>query len=186
MNNLYTVKQVAELLGVSKQAVQKVINKKNIECKYVEKNTYFYSYNDIVSVILKIDRNFDISLLNKVVNTSTTETTTTANSTTKNDNLKHNPDEDIDSSPPTQQEKGDNADNENNDNRQLIEVLENTIALFQNQLIEKDKQIEELTKIIQADKIIQAEQIKSITALTEENQKKKSFFHKLFNKNKQN
>ena len=73
MEKLYTVKELAELLKVSKPTVQRAINAAAIEAdKEDNKHSRFYSYEKAVQIIAAINADFDISLL--AHQTETTET----------------------------------------------------------------------------------------------------------------
>lgn len=62
----YTVKEIAELLEVSKPTVQKIINENFIEADKIEKNKFrYYSYDKVVFIIGKIKPEFDLSILSK-------------------------------------------------------------------------------------------------------------------------
>lgn len=62
----YTVKEIADLLGVSKPTVQKVFNENFIEPDKIEKNKFrYYSYDKTVLVIEKLKPDFDFSILPK-------------------------------------------------------------------------------------------------------------------------
>lgn len=73
MEKLYTVKEIAELLKVSKPTVQRAINAAAFEAdKEDNKHSRFYSYEKAVQIIAAINADFDISLL--AHQTETTET----------------------------------------------------------------------------------------------------------------
>lgn len=63
---MFTVKQIADLLGVSKPTVQKVINENFIEADKIEKNKFrYYSYDKTTFVIRILNPDFDFSTLPK-------------------------------------------------------------------------------------------------------------------------
>lgn len=184
-NNEFTVKQIAEVIGVSKQAVQKVINKNNISYDSIDKNRQIYNYETAVIIISLMRDDFDFSKLKKVVDTPQTANQKNDNLTTENENQPPTTKGDPLSSAPENENKTDNSatttDNQQTTENQVIEILRQTIDTLQNQLIEKDKQIENLTKIIQAEQI---KVVKAIPEIIEEHErkKKKGFFNKLFSK----
>lgn len=70
MEKLFTVKEIAELLGVSKPTVQRAINTAAIEADTEDnKHTRSYCYDKTVSIIKSIDANFDLSVLAKQTDT---------------------------------------------------------------------------------------------------------------------
>ena len=80
----YTVKEIAELLEVSKPTVQKVVNDLSLEPVRIEKNKYrFYSYADTVGIIKVIKSDFDFSKLQSVFEKSPNETAKPQDSTEK-------------------------------------------------------------------------------------------------------
>ena len=61
MENLYTVKGIAELLNVSKPTIQRYINTAAIEPDKEENQCRYYSYDKAVEIIKAINAEFDIS-----------------------------------------------------------------------------------------------------------------------------
>ena len=62
----YTVKDIAELLQVSKPTIQKAINDLQIEPDRIEKNKYrLYSEADAAAIIHCVRPDFDLSVLRK-------------------------------------------------------------------------------------------------------------------------
>lgn len=60
----YTVKEIAELLEVSKPTVQRAINKLSIEASLVEKNKYrYYDYEHVRVIIEAIKPDFDFAVI---------------------------------------------------------------------------------------------------------------------------
>jgi excisionase family DNA binding protein len=63
---MYTVKEIADLLGTSKPTVQKVINENFIEYDRIEKNKFrYYSYEKTIFIIRIIKPDFNFSNLPK-------------------------------------------------------------------------------------------------------------------------
>ena len=119
----YTVKEIADLLGVSKTTIQKAIKAAAIDYDYVERNKYFYKLDKVKEIISSIRPDFDFTKL--------------ANSQTETDNQ--------------------------TDNSQTGEIaaLHRLIDLVQQQLAEKDKQLEIKDKQIAAlnDRLAEAMQL---------------------------
>ena len=61
----YSVKEIADILGVSKTAIQKHIKAYNISYDYVDKNKYFYSKEKTIAIIKGIRTDFNISEIDK-------------------------------------------------------------------------------------------------------------------------
>lgn len=61
MEKLYTVKEIAELLNVSKPTIQRYINTAAIEPDKEENQCRYYSYDKAVEIIKAVNAEFDIS-----------------------------------------------------------------------------------------------------------------------------
>ena len=62
----FTVKQIAELLSVSKPTVQKAIKELAIEPERAQNNNRrYYSYADTVAIIKAVNPSYDFSLLSE-------------------------------------------------------------------------------------------------------------------------
>ena len=73
MDKLYTVKEIADLLQVSKPTVQRAINAAGIEAdKEDNKHSRFYSVEKARQIILSINADFDVASLAKQTDTSET------------------------------------------------------------------------------------------------------------------
>ena len=59
----YTVKEIADILGVSKTTVQKAIKAAAIEFDKVEKNRQYYSFEKTKQIIVKVNKDFDLGTL---------------------------------------------------------------------------------------------------------------------------
>jgi len=133
----YTVKEIAEILEVSKPTVQKVINDLSIEPVRVEKNKYrFYSYADTVGVIKSIKSDFDFEKLQNVSEKPQNETAKQPNFSEK---------------PQNEDEKPQNttAKQPNTAKSDELEVIKSMLSLIQEQLKEKDNQLAIKDKQIQ-------------------------------------
>lgn len=147
----YTVKEIADLLGVSKTTIQKAIKAADITYDYVERNKYFYKCEKVKQIISSIRPDFDFSQL-------ANSPTETDNSQTQADNQTDNLRNETDNS----QTQAANSQTET-DNSQTGEIaaLHRLIDLVQQQLAEKDKQLEIKDKQIAAlnDRLAEAMQL---------------------------
>lgn len=116
---LYTVKDIAEIIEVSKPTVQKIINDLQIEPVSIEKNKFrLYSVEDTGKIISSIRQDFDFAAYRKA--------------TEKPQSDCDKPQNDTDKLPK------DTAKTQN-DSQMLL--LESILTTLQGQLAEKDKQI---------------------------------------------
>jgi len=128
----YTVKQIADLLKVSKTTVQKYIKAAAIKYDYVEYNKQFYSYEKAKGIIKGIRENFDFSALdteNQVENSTTKTENQVENSTTKTENSQ----EKTENSPP----KTENSTTEQDTTNRMLDMLQKEIE-------KKDQEIKDL------------------------------------------
>ena len=85
---MYTVKQIADLLGKTKPTVQKVINENFIEADKIEKNKFrYYSYEKTVFIIRVIDPDFNFSKLPQNTEKSPKNTANKLTSTVMSSNI---------------------------------------------------------------------------------------------------
>ena len=70
----FTVKEIADILKVSKTTVQKAIKAANISYDYIERNRQYYSMEKTRQIVLSIRADFDFSLLESQLANSQTET----------------------------------------------------------------------------------------------------------------
>lgn len=137
----YTVKQIADMLGVSKPTVQKVINSKDIEADRVEKNKYrYYSAEKAKEIIKELSPDFDFSVLSKTTANTENETAndrkTTENETANTENTANS--------------------TANTANPAITEKL---VELLQRELESKNKQIDDLNaRLAEAMRAIDQEQ----------------------------
>lgn len=191
----YTVKEIADLLKVSKTTIQKAIKAAAIEYDYIEKNRQYYTAAKAKEIILIVRPSFEFALLENETENLTTKTENSCENQTEN--LK------------TQTEKS-TTQTENLKttlHSEEIATMNRMLEMIQKQLDEKDKQLEmkdkqiqdlsdrlaeamQLTKgqqyIAAADKtaqLIEAEQQQADEIIeTAAEHPKKSFFSKLFGK----
>lgn len=147
----YTVKQIAELLKVSKPTVQKTINALSIApAKRENNNRAYYSQEDTVTIIKSIDHGFDVSVLQEPDDEPPSETAKPQNYA------------EITEKPPSeaQNNEGETAKTEKPPSEE-IELLRNMLGVIQEQLKEKDKQLAVKDKQIQdlSDRLAEAMQL---------------------------
>lgn len=119
MDKLYTVKEIAELLQVSKPTVQRAINAAAIVAdKEDNKHSRFYSLEKARQIILSIDAGFDVAVL-----ATQTETTETFGET------------------PPQTPQNEATQTETPPQTGEYELVKSMLATMQEQLAAKDKQI---------------------------------------------
>lgn len=200
----YTVKQIADLLKVSKTTVQKYIKAAAIKYDYVEYNKQFYSYEKAKGIIKGIRENFDFSALdteNQVENSTTKTENQTENSTTKAENS---------------QEKTENSTTKTENSTTGQDTTSRMLDMLQKEIEKKDQEIKDLREkldkaydriadmadkaqyITAADKTAlimdkkQQQEAEPTAARSEQEgveqpqqpKEKKGFFKRLFNKNK--
>jgi len=119
MDKFYTVKEIAELLQVSKPTVQRAINAAGIEAdKEDNKHSRFYSLEKAKQIILSINADFDVASL-----ATQTETTETFGET------------------PPQTPQNDATQTETPPQTGDLELVKAMLTTLQGQLAAKDKQI---------------------------------------------
>ena len=119
MEKFYTVKEIAELLQVSKPTVQRAINAAGIEAdKEDNKHSRFYNYEKTIAVIRSINAEFDVSVVSPH-----TETGETFGETTQ------------------QEAKNEATHTETPTQTSELELVKSMLATIQEQLAIKDKQI---------------------------------------------
>lgn len=153
MNDL-TVREIADILKVSKTTVQKAIKAAAISCDYVERNRQYYKSDKAKQIILSIRADFDISSLEnsqtKTENSQTDTENQTANSQTQTEKAK------------TKTENSQTeTENSQTSKSEEIAALHRLIDLVQLQLAEKDKQLAVKDKQIQdlSDRLAEAMQL---------------------------
>ena len=138
MDKLYTVKEIADLLQVSKPTVQRAINAAGIEAdKEDNKHSRFYSVEKARQIILSINADFDVASLAKQTDTSETFGET-PQQTPQNDATQSE----------TPQQTGD------------LELVKAMLTTLQGQLAAKDKQIAALEEQL----VVKDRQIKDYSA----------------------
>ena len=130
--NDYTVKDLANLLGVSKTAIQKHIKSKSVQYDYIERNKQFYSYSKAKDIIKSIRPNFDFSKL-EVENH-------TENSTTQTDNQVEISEAKTENS--ATETKNSTTDIENSKTKlDNLETITRMLDMLQKEMEKKDKEL---------------------------------------------
>ena len=133
----FTVKEIADLLEVSKPTVQKAITEASIDPVRIEKNKYrMYSYADTVAIIKAVKSDFDFSVIAKFGGKSQSETAKPQD----NSQISQNETEE----PQNQTEKS-----QNTAKSEELELMRSMLSLIQEQMKEKDKQLAIKDKQIQ-------------------------------------
>ena len=123
---MFTVKEIANFIGVSKPTVQKVINENFIEADKIEKNKFrYYSYEKTVFIIRLLKPDFDFSILPK-------NTEKELKNTEKPQNIPQDPLETIEKS------------QSNEHTERLITLIEQQLNEKNRLLAQKDKEIQEI------------------------------------------
>ena len=169
----YTIKDLAELLDVSKTTVSRAMKDIDVSYDYIEKNRQMFNYETAVNIISYINKNFDFSKIE-------TPQQENHNTATKSQRKRNTSQQKPQQTATTQQEIKEIAKSQ----QQIISILENTIKSLESQLSEKDRQINNLTQLLFAEQVNNG---KVIAELTQEHQqqenKKKGLFSRLFSRN---
>ena len=131
----YTVKEIADILGVSKTTVQKAIKAAAIEFDKVEKNRQYYSFEKTKQIIAKVNKDFDLGTLQVGLEVE--------NSPTKTENQTENSQILTENSP----------------------TIEKALEILEKQLDEKDSTIKDLQEKLAAAYSQISEQSKTIADL---------------------
>jgi predicted DNA-binding protein YlxM (UPF0122 family) len=147
----FTVKEIADILRVSKTTVQKAIKAAGITYDYIERNKQYYSMEKTRKIVFLIRADFDFAIFENKL----------ANSQAKTKNQGENPQTEIDKSPIEIENSAYETNNSQNHNKSEIAALHKLIDLVQKQLEEKDKQLAIKDKQIQdlSDLLAQAMQL---------------------------
>ena len=137
MEKLYTVKEIAELLNVSKPTIQRYINTAAIEPDKEENQCRYYSYDKAVEIIKAVNAEFDISRIAADHEAPQNDAPQTATPPQNAQNTAPEPQNDA----PQTATPPQNAE---------IEILKSVIATIQEQLVIKDKQIANMDRQIAA------------------------------------
>ena len=145
----YTVKEIADILGVSKTTVQKAIKAAAIEFDKVEKNRQYYSFEKTKQIIVKVNKDFDLGTLQVGLEVE--------NSPTKTENQTENS-QILTENSPTESENS-KTQTENSP------TIEKALEILEKQLDEKDSTIKDLQEKLAAAYSQISEQSKTIADL---------------------
>ena len=127
MEKLYTVKEIADLLSVSKPTIQRYINTAAIEPDKEENQCRYYNFDKAIKIIKAVNAEFDISRIAADHEAPQNDAPQTATA----------PQNDV----PQAATPPQNAE---------IDILKSVIATIQEQLVIKDKQIANMDRQIAA------------------------------------
>ena len=145
----YTVKEIADILGVSKTTVQKAIKAAAIVFDKVEKNRQYYSFEKTKQIIAKVNKDFDLGTLQVGLEVE--------NSPTKTENQTENS-QILTENSPTESENS-KTQTENSP------TIEKALEILEKQLDEKDSTIKDLQEKLAAAYSQISEQSKTIADL---------------------
>ena len=135
MEKLYTVKEIADLLSVSKQTIQRYINTAAIEPDKEENQCRYYNFDKAVKIIKAVNAEFDISRIAADHEAPQNDAPQTATPPQNAQNAATEPQNDA----PQTATPPQNAE---------IDILKSVIATIQEQLVIKDKQIANMDRQI--------------------------------------
>ena len=138
----YTVKEIADILGVSKTTVQKAIKAAGIEFDKVEKNRQYYSFEKTKKIIIKVNKDFYLGALQS--------------------------DFDVENSPTKTENQTENSPIESENSKTKTEnspTIEKALEILEKQLDEKDSTIKDLQEKLAAAYSQISEQSKTIADL---------------------
>ena len=142
----YTVKEIADILGVSKTTVQKAIKAAAIECDKVEKNRQYYSLEKTKQIIIKANKDFDLDTLQVGLEVE--------NSPTKTENQTENSQILTENSPTKTENQTENSP-----------TIDKALEILEKQLDEKNSTIKDLQEKLAAAYSQISEQSKTIADL---------------------
>ena len=145
----YTVKEIADIVGVSKTTVQKAIKAAAIECDKVEKNRQYYSLEKTKQIIIKANKDFDLDTLQVGLEVE--------NSPTKTENQTENSQILTENSPTESENSKTKTENS--------PTIEKALEILEKQLDEKDSTIKDLQEKLAAAYSQISEQSKTIADL---------------------
>ena len=145
----YTVKEIADILGVSKTRVQKAIKAAAIEFDKVEKNRQYYSFEKTKQIIAKVNKDFDLGTLQVGLEVE--------NSPTKTENQTENSQILTENSPTESENSKTKTENS--------PTIDKALEILEKQLDEKDSTIKDLQEKLAAAYSQISEQSKTIADL---------------------
>ena len=148
MGKLYTVKEIADLLSVSKPTIQRYINAAAIEPDKEENQCRYYNFDKAVKIIKAVNAEFDISRIAADHEAPQNDASQTA---TPPQNAPQAATEPQNDAPQTATEPQNDAPQTATPPQNAeIEILKSVIATIQEQLVIKDKQIANMDRQIAA------------------------------------
>lgn len=154
MSRNYTVKDLADILDVSKTTIQKYIKASAIDYDYIEKNKQYYNEEKAVEIIKGIRKDFDISQL-EIANLQTAN----RKPQTEDRQLKNENKAETQAQGDVAQSRKPQTENQQpqTENRQQ-ETIDRIISMLEKELEEKNRQLEVKDKQIQdlADRLAEA------------------------------
>ena len=145
----YTVKEIADILNVSKTTIQKAIKAANIEYDKIEKNRQYYCIDKTKQIIIKINKNFNYDALQEDFKTENSPTETEnqiENSPTETENQIENSKTKTENQIENSKTKSENSPTETENSKTIDKALE----ILENQLEEKDNTIKDLQEKLAA------------------------------------
>ena len=143
MDKEYTVKEIADLLEVSKPTVQKKLNDLKLDPSTIKGNRCrYYSYDAAIKVIKSIRADFDITVLGADQESSKVQN---FGAKTQNESAKIG----AKSQEVGAKMQNESAKTQSDFEKDQIEVLKDLVNVIQEQLKEKDKQLEVKDRQIQ-------------------------------------
>ena len=158
MEKLYTVKEIADLLSVSKPTIQRYINTAAIEPDKEENQCRYYNFDKAVKIIKAVNAEFDISRIAADHEAPQNDAPQAATPPQNAQNAATAPQNDAPQAATPPQNAQNAATAPQNDAPQAatppqnaeIDILKSVIATIQEQLVIKDKQIANMDRQIAA------------------------------------
>lgn len=135
--NEYSIKDIAELVGVSKTAIRKIIKETGIEYDRIDKNKQIFGYSKTKQIIMEIRSDFDFSDFEEIENQSENQEAQTENQ--KNENSQTNQ-EKTENQAENYKPQTENQEGKSETNSEIL-LLKSMLQTLQEQMSIKDKQI---------------------------------------------
>lgn len=148
MEKLYTVKEIADLLSVSKPTIQRYINTAAIEPDKEENQCRYYNFDKAVKIIKAVNAEFDISRIAADHEAPQNDAPQTATPPQNAQNVATEPQNDAPQTATAPQNDAPQAATPPQNAE--IDILKSVIATIQEQLVIKDKQIANMDRQIAA------------------------------------
>ena len=186
---IYSVKDIADKLNVSKTTIQRIIKKKRINPIQRENQKYYYSSNDTITIIKALDKNYDVSSLKDGTDAEPPQTETPTRAEPPQ----------TDAEPPQTETPQTSVSEEIlllketiKIIQQQLEVKDKQLSNYEEQIKQKDKQIEDyssrLKEAIQLTRgqqyITAADKTSNLLNANNEIKEKQGFFERIFKRRK--